>query len=143
MSAIKRRFILGFTLLEIMVVVVITGIIAAFAIPNYTKSIQKAHERDIVAQLSTIHAANMLYRSYAGEYWNTGGTIVDLAAINSNLSLSIIANGATYIYHGEGPTFTAKGDWGTCNIGVSEVPIGANNPCVDSGTCVLPLVACP
>ena len=61
----------GFTLMELMVVVIIIGVIAAFAIPNYSKSIQKAHERDMLVQLTSIHASNLLYRSYDGKYWNT------------------------------------------------------------------------
>ena len=82
-----RGEIKGFTLMELMVVVIIIGVIAAFAIPNYSKSVQKAHERDMLAQLTSIHASNLLYRSYAGKYWNTTGVSQGLAAINSGLKI--------------------------------------------------------
>lgn len=142
MSKTKRLFEFGFTLMELMVVVVIIGIIAAFGIPNYQKSIQKAHERDMLAQLTMIHAANVLYRSYNGNYWS--GLNQDLAAINTNLSLNIIANGASYVYDGDGTTFTATATWDTCDLSATEAPIDSSNPCRASGagTCVSVLSAC-
>lgn len=130
----------GFTLMELMIVVVIIGIIAGFAIPNYGKAVQKAHERDMLAQLTSIHAANLLYRSYEGKYWDTGGADKTLADINSTLSLNIIANsGTTYNYNSaDGSTFTATADWdgGTCVLQVTQAPISTTNPCWLSGTCV-------
>ena len=104
-----RGEIKGFTLMELMVVVIIIGVIAAFAIPNYSKSVQKAHERDMLAQLISIHASNLLYRSYAGKYWNTTGVSQGLAAINSTLSINIIAgSGTIYNYNSaDGSGFTA------------------------------------
>lgn len=146
MTTNERSFTSGFTLLELMVVVIIVGVIAAFAIPNYNKSIQKAHERDMLAQLTSIHAANLLYRSYAGKYWYAAGDPQNLAAINSALSINIIANaGTTYNYTSAGgSTFKATAVWGACTLGVTEAPIdGINNPCLSSGTCLLTLSACP
>lgn len=146
-NMIKIRHVLehGFTLMELMVVVMIIGVIAAFAIPNYSKSIQKAHERDMLIQLTSIHAANLLYRSYDGNYWDTGGAAQNLAAINSTLSINIIANGATYNYTSDGTAFCAIASWDSCRLGVTEAPIDANNPCRDSGpgTCLLSLSGCP
>lgn len=138
----------GFTLMELMVVVIIVGVIAAFAIPNYNKSIQKAHERDMLAQLTSINAANLLYRSYAGKYWYAAGDPQNLAAINSALSINIIANaGTVYTYtsaDGSGFTATAVWDGDDCTLGVTEAPLdGTNNPCLSSGTCLLTLSNCP
>jgi prepilin-type N-terminal cleavage/methylation domain-containing protein len=138
----------GFTLMELMVVVIIIGAIAAFAIPNYNKSIQKAHERDMLAQLTMIHAANLIYRSYEGKYWYAAGDPQNLAAINSALSINIIANaGTVYTYTSAGGgTFKATAVWGACTLGVTEAPIDStNNPCRSSGigTCLLALNACP
>lgn len=136
----------GFTLIELMVVVIIIGVIAAFAIPNYSKSVQKAHERDMLVHLASIHAANLLYRSYDGDYWDTGGADQDLAAINSTLSINIIANsGTTYNYNSaNGSSYTATADWDTCDLNVTEAPLGPSNPCRASGasTCVSTLTAC-
>ncbi len=128
----------GFTLMELMIVVVIIGIIAAFAIPNYNKSIQKAHERDMLVQLTSIHAANLLYRSYDGKYWDTGGTDKDMADINSALSINIIANsGTTYNYNSaNGTSYTATATWNPCVLKVTEAATDATNPGKASGTCL-------
>lgn len=135
MLRIRQKPGQGFTLMELMVVVVIMGVIAAFAIPNYSKSVQKAHERDMQAQLTSIHAASQLYRSYAGGYWDSGG-VADLAAINSNLSISIIANGATYTYSGNTTIFIATAIWQGCTMRVSEAPISTTNPYDVNGGCL-------
>lgn len=134
----------GFTLMELMIVVIIIGVIAAFAIPNYNKSVQKAYERDMLAQLISIHAANLLYRSYDGKYWDTGGTDQGLAAINSTLSINIIANsGATYNYNSaNGSTYTATATWDAYTIEVTEASISATNPCCASDNC-LAVADCP
>ena len=123
--------------MELMIVVVIIGIIAAFGIPNYQKSIQKAHERDTVAQLTALHAANLLYRSYDGAYWDTGGTDQNLAQINSTLSINIIANaGTAYNYNSaNGSAFTATATWAAYTLRVTQAPIGTTNPCCQSVNC--------
>jgi len=94
-----RKFITtnqSFTLMEIITVVVIIGVMAAFAIPNYTASIERAHQRDATNNLIAVHAVNSIFRTENGDTWPAGGVWEDLAAINSNLRLSIIANGMEY-----------------------------------------------
>lgn len=133
----------GFTLMELMVVVIIIGVIAAFAIPNYSKSVQKAHERDMLVHLTSIHAANLLYRSYDGDYWV--GVNQDLAAINSALSINIIANSGTTYNYNVGPNgYTATADWDAYTLAVTEAAISATNPCCASAiyNC-LAVAACP
>ena len=47
----------GFTLLELMVVMVIIGILAAIAIPSFTKNVQRAREAVLREDLHTIRTA--------------------------------------------------------------------------------------
>lgn len=68
-----RRAQAGFTLIEVMIVVVIIGVIAGFAFPAYQESGRKAKRTDakrvmlqIAAQQEQFYAKNMQYaRSYA------------------------------------------------------------------------------
>ncbi len=144
MSPIRQSVKRGFTLMELMVVVIIIGIIAAFGMPNYQKSVQKAHERDMVAQLTMLHVANLLYKSYNGRYWNTSGADQALASINSTLAINIIPNaGTTYNYNSaDGSTFTATATWRTNILRVTQVPIAWGNPCCQSKNCISGLPNC-
>ena len=51
---IKRKVQEGFTLVEILIVVVIVGILAAIAIPTYFNYVQKAYASDAQTQIKTI-----------------------------------------------------------------------------------------
>ena len=86
----------AFTLMELITVVVIVSIIAAFAIPNYNRSVLKAHEKDIVANMRAIVAAEEIYRSENGVYWPTGFGGMLTPLINTNLRLGIVENQVVY-----------------------------------------------
>lgn len=106
MEIIKKR---AFTVMELMTVVVIVGVIAAFAIPKLTLTMNRSHEQDAVTQLTAIHAANKLYRAQNGAYWPPNGTSYTLAQLNTALGLSTMANGLTYTCTGSnGTTFTCR-----------------------------------
>ena len=59
--ALKNRK--GFTLVELMVVVVIIGILAAIAVPVYNKTTDKANQSAVEANLRTIDGAIMQYQA--------------------------------------------------------------------------------
>lgn len=126
--------------MELMVVVIIIGIIAAFAIPNYQKSIERAYERDAIANLTTLHGANQIYRAQNNVYWPQSASSSTYAVINANLGLALIENGMTYSAVGNalGSTFTATARrWGPAaafTLSVTDAVISASNPSC-SGTC--------
>ena len=65
----KRR---GFTLIEILIVVVILGILAAIVVPQFTNASQEATASSIRSQLQTLRGQIELYRVRNGGTLPTG-----------------------------------------------------------------------
>lgn len=60
--------------MELLITVLIVGILAALALPNFTKAIEKAKVKDAQTVLAAIAAAERIYRLDQGTY----GTLQDL-----------------------------------------------------------------
>jgi prepilin-type N-terminal cleavage/methylation domain-containing protein len=58
----------GFTLVELAVVVVIIGVLAAFAVPRFMDSVERSKAAEAYNYLSTIHSAQERYHARQGEY---------------------------------------------------------------------------
>jgi prepilin-type N-terminal cleavage/methylation domain-containing protein len=77
----------GFSLIELLIVVVIIGIIAAIAIPNLLAARRSANEGSAISSMRTLHGAQMTYQAtqgagnYAGDDAATADetSVVDLA----------------------------------------------------------------
>src|SRR4051812_35783910 len=59
---IQRRVSRGFTLVEILIVVIILGILAAIVIPQFTNASQDARKNSVTSQLQTIRSQVELYK---------------------------------------------------------------------------------
>ena len=64
----------AFTLVEILIVVVILGILAAIVVPQFTNATQDAQAGNIQAQLDTLNNQIELFRARANVYPGPGGT---------------------------------------------------------------------
>ena len=60
----------GFTLIELMIVVVIIAFLAALAVPQYFKYQAKARQAEVAVMLASLHTAMQAYYAEHGEYTN-------------------------------------------------------------------------
>ena len=112
-KAIRRRspikalgddnYLRAFTLIELLVVVLIIGILAAVALPQYQKTVEKSKAAQAWVVL------NAFYQAYARYYLANGGTATDIAELDVDMpwtDFSAFTGNGTY------PTIArANEDW--------------------------------
>ena len=142
----------GFSLIELLIVVVIIGIIAAIAIPNLLADRRSANEGSAVSSLRTIHGAEATYQATTGN----GNFSADLAGlVSNNLVDAVLGTGSksgygfTYVAQefvtgagGNPATFAAMGApltpsgitmTGTRNFGISTDGVLSAETSVEDG----------
>ncbi len=103
----------GFTLMELMVVVVIVGIMSSYGIASFTKKLENDRVRKAIENLKVIYNMEKRYKLENGEYFpkKTGGSCVQgtIALINAGLGLYMRDPNFSYIVTGTcaGATTTA------------------------------------
>jgi prepilin-type N-terminal cleavage/methylation domain-containing protein len=124
--AIRSRTRAGFTLVELAVVVVIIGVLAAFGVPRLLKSVERSKAAEAYAYLNAIRSGLERYHARQGTYstvladldvqmpapkYFTVGAIVPGSSgnIEDSWSLTLTRNGAAAGYGAYTVTFTDQG----------------------------------
>jgi prepilin-type N-terminal cleavage/methylation domain-containing protein len=88
MSSRASRRSTGFTLVELMVVVAIVGVMAAFAVPSYYRAVEQSRVDIAGANLRAIWAAERLYWLSNHTYTTDLGTLKELGLLDPNIPIA-------------------------------------------------------
>jgi prepilin-type N-terminal cleavage/methylation domain-containing protein len=94
----------GFTLVELMVVIIIVGVLAAAAVPIYSAFVKKARVSEAKASIGTIRAAEEVYWAENAEYLQ----FTDLASGHATLTDTLGVDVSHNVWWNAGVTWTAN-----------------------------------
>ncbi|MCI0506017.1 MAG: type IV pilin protein [Gammaproteobacteria bacterium] len=107
----NNRLNMGFTLVELLIVVVIVSLLAMVAVPSYNVSVAKARRADAQSSLSNLAGAMERFFTENGTYIGAAGS-----------SGTPTATGAPWIYHTQSPV---DGDIKFYNLTIEAATAGS------------------
>lgn len=115
----------GFTLMEVLMVVMIIGILSAIALPNYTKAVKRARMMEAVHNLSSIQRGidmnRLQYKGVNQTFLTEGGTKLDVDLAGSLNCDEDGCSTASYVY-------TASCQGSRCDIQAEPLNASADLP---------------
>lgn len=137
-EATRRARRLGFTLVELGVVIVIVGVLAAFGVPRFFRSVERNRAAQAVHYLDAVRAAQERYLGRYGAYaantsdldirmsppaYFSAGTMGagDTGTLQSSWTLTLTRIGASAGYNAYTVTFT-QGGFDTTNSTLMNLP---------------------
>lgn len=119
----------GFTLIELMIVVVIIGILAALAIPRFSLAATKAREKEADGILKSVYTMQAAFFSKSGSYTD------DLTILNQEVGWSP----PTGLQYYSQPVISVSSGGATYTACMTAMAAGISNRSVDEtgnfGTC--------
>ena len=82
-NSLKKKMQEGFTLVEILIVVVIIGILASIAVPIYFDYVERGYATDAKTQLRSIYESSKMFKSENGDFPD------DVTELNDSNGLNI------------------------------------------------------
>ena len=132
----------GFTLTELIVVIIIIGILVTLALPQFSRTKESALGKEARANLKLIAAAEKIYRMEIGGYYPIPAASQSvISEINDHLKLSATEANWDYSVTSTGTppsTFTVYGDrlgsggYLDCQYSINQAQ---DEPVIAAGTC--------
>jgi len=118
----------GFTLVELIVVVVIIGILSAIAIPSFQNASKKARQRGVAAQISTyIKGAQAFYTEYGIPVRNSGNLSIFVDVIECRYHLINMCKGQVNNHRNLGQSFAGSDQWNSTS-GMYTITMRSSDP---------------
>lgn len=87
-----KRALEGFTLVELLIVIMVMGILLTLVLPGFTKTKERVYDKEAVVNIRLIQQAEKIYRMENGGYFpisDVGEAVNDINEINNNLRLDL------------------------------------------------------
>jgi prepilin-type N-terminal cleavage/methylation domain-containing protein len=148
----SRRRAAGFTLVELAVVIVIIGVLAAFGVPRFIKSVEKSKASEAFEYLASVRTAQERYQSQNGTYasdvslldikasapkYFTVGTTGNAGSLENSWSLTLTRTGSAAGYGPYTVTFTQDGFDLTNSTIASDATMNADINPLNTGAAVV------
>ena len=138
----------GFTLVELAVVVVIIGVLAAFGVPRFLQSVERSKAAEAFAYLSAVRTAQERYHAREGTYadnldnldiqaptpkYFSVGPIEGNSDLQDSWIMTLTRSGSSAGYGEYTVVFTDQGFDSSSDIVADINPIGAQGAAPDPG----------